>query len=109
MDLKNKSCVACHVGMVELKPEEIEGHLKGLGKSWGINDKGHLEKTFELKDFQEAMDFAIKISVVAESKGHHPNLYIAWGKCVVEIWTHKVNGLTEEDFILAAGIEGMAS
>ena len=54
------------------------------------------------KDFMQSLAFANKVGAVAEAEGHHPDLYVAWGKCKVEIWTHKINGLTESDFYLAA-------
>ena len=79
--------------------------LKALGQGWTLNGRGHLERHYTFKDFAQALAFAKKVGAVAEAEGHHPDLYLAWGKCKIEIWSHKVNGLTESDFILAAKTE----
>jgi 4a-hydroxytetrahydrobiopterin dehydratase len=67
-----------------------------------LNPDGHLERTYAFKNFGDAMAFANQVADIAEDEGHHPDLYIAWGKCKVEIWTHKIKGLTESDFYFAA-------
>ena len=69
---------------------------------WRLNPDGHLERAYAFKNFAEAMAFANKVADIAEDESHHPDLYIAWGKCKVEIWTHKISGLTESDFYFAA-------
>jgi 4a-hydroxytetrahydrobiopterin dehydratase len=79
--------------------------LKELGQGWTLNGRGHLERHYTFKDFAQALAFAKKVGAVAEAEGHHPDLYLAWGKCKIEIWSHKVKGLTESDFILAAKTE----
>jgi 4a-hydroxytetrahydrobiopterin dehydratase len=61
-----------------------------------------LERTYPFKNFAQALEFANAVGAIAEAEGHHPDLHIAWGKCKVEVWTHKINGLTESDFYLAA-------
>lgn len=73
-----------------------------MGRGWSLNAQGHLERLYTFKDFAQSLAFANKVGAVAEAEGHHPDLYVAWGKCKVEIWTHKINGLTESDFYLAA-------
>lgn len=85
--------------MEKSRAEEL---LRELDDGWGLNPDGHLERAYAFKNFAEAMAFANKTADVAEDEGHHPDLYIAWGKCKVEIWTHKISGLTESDFYLAA-------
>jgi 4a-hydroxytetrahydrobiopterin dehydratase len=85
--------------MEAAKAQEL---LAQLGRGWQLNKDGHLERLYTFKDFAQALDFVNKVSVVAEAEGHHPDLYLAWGKCKVEIWTHKISGLTESDFYLAA-------
>jgi 4a-hydroxytetrahydrobiopterin dehydratase len=102
--LINKVCIPCQGGMPALSSEQIEELLKEV-KNWQINDHGHLYKPYEFTDFMGAMNFANNIAILAEKEGHHPDLTISWGKCAVEIWTHKINGLTESDFILAAKID----
>jgi 4a-hydroxytetrahydrobiopterin dehydratase len=76
--------------------------LRELEDGWRLNTGGHLEREYRLQNFMEAMALANKLADVAEQEGHHPDLYIAWGKCKVEIWTHKIKGLTESDFYFAA-------
>jgi 4a-hydroxytetrahydrobiopterin dehydratase len=73
-----------------------------LDDGWQLNANGHLERTYPQQNFAQAMALANQVADLAEVEGHHPDLYIAWGKCKVEIWTHKINGLTESDFYFAA-------
>lgn len=103
--LLKKTCVPCQGGMPPLPREITEKLLVELGSNWTINDIGHLYKKYLFDNFMNAMVFADKIAELAEKEAHHPDLRIAWGACIVEIWTHKINGLTESDFILAAKIE----
>jgi 4a-hydroxytetrahydrobiopterin dehydratase len=74
---------------------------------WDVVDGHHLNRTFVFPDFRTALDFVNRVGAVAEQEGHHPDLYLAWGKVGVKIWTHKIDGLTESDFILAAKIESL--
>jgi 4a-hydroxytetrahydrobiopterin dehydratase len=76
--------------------------LRELGEGWALNPKGHLERTYSFANFVEAMAFANRVGEIAEEQNHHPDLHVAWGKCTVEIWTHKIKGLTESDFYFAA-------
>lgn len=109
MSVKNclisKTCTPCQGGMPPLSSLEISNLLNEIRGGWTINKRGHLYKEFCFIDFKTAMVFANKIYELAEKEGHHPDLKISWGLCGVEIWTHKINGLTESDFILAAKIE----
>lgn len=104
-NLTSKSCVPCKLTEPPLGKNAAEKLLQDLGGNWQINDKGHLYKPFKFRDFMTAMTFANKIAEIAEKEGHHPDLIITWGQCAVEIWTHKINGLSENDFILAAKLE----
>ena len=76
--------------------------LRELDDGWHLNADGHLERLYRLQNFAQAIAFANEVANIAEEEGHHPDLYIAWGKCKVEIWTHKISGLTESDFYFAA-------
>ena len=67
-----------------------------------LNDNGHLERTYTFKNFSQAMAFANRVAQVADVEDHHPDLHVTWGACTVEIWTHKISGLTESDFFFAA-------
>ena len=106
--LTNKSCTPCQGSIPPLATKEIRKLLKELGNGWTLNKDGHLCKEYQFKDFLSSMGLGNKIAVIAEKEAHHPDLKIAWGKCAVEIWTHKIEGLTESDFILAAKIEAIS-
>ena len=76
--------------------------LEKLGGGWEVIRDHHLRKEYSFKDFREALAFTLRIGEIAEREGHHPDIHLSWGKVVLEIFTHKINGLTESDFILAA-------
>ena len=107
MSLSEKKCIPCSGGTPALSAEERE-NLMGQLSGWQIEEEKKLAKSFSFKDFNEPMKLANKIWEIAESEGHHPDLFVAWGKLKVEIWTHAVGGLTESDFILAAKIDKAA-
>ncbi len=107
-DLARKECVPCKGGVPPLKGAALKNLLQGLGRDWKVIHGHHLEKEFKFKDFQEALDFTNKVGQVAEAQGHHPDIYLAWGKVKITLWTHKIDGLTESDFVLAAKIEQLA-
>lgn len=103
LDLANKECVPCKGGTPPLGKEDTSRLLKQVD-GWAV-DKGHLTKSIKFPDFVQALAFVNRIGGIAEDQGHHPDLYLAWGQVRVEIWTHKIDGLTESDFILAAKID----
>lgn len=103
--LAKKDCFPCKGGVPPLKGAELAALGAQLGNDWKIVDEHHLEKTFAFPDFQTALDFTVKVGAIAEQEGHHPDIALAWGKVGVTIWTHKINGLTESDFVLAAKVE----
>ena len=81
---------------------EIKPLIDALGNGWTVIENHHLEKGYPFPDFRTAMDFTVLLGKLAEEQGHHPDIHLAWGKVRVTIWTHKIDGLTESDFILAA-------
>ena len=81
---------------------EISNTLVKLGGGWKAVAGHHLEKQYSFEDFKQALDFTNKVGEIAESEGHHPDIYLAWGLVRLTIWTHKIDGLTESDFVLAA-------
>ena len=103
--LINKTCTPCQGGVPPLSADAVEKFLRELKNDWVLNEREHLYKEYIFKNFMGAINFANKVAEIAEKEGHHPDLKITWGKCVIEIWTHKINGLTESDFILAAKID----
>lgn len=103
--LARKTCEPCHGGMPTLRPEEIEALHGDLDAGWSVVEAHHLEKSFGFTDFARGLDFVVRVGELAEAEGHHPDLHLSWDRVVVRIWTHAVDGLTENDFILAAKIE----
>ena len=104
MELAEKTCVPCRGGVPPLPHPEIEKLLAQVPGWQAVNDH-HLAKTYLFPDFRTALDFVNRVGALAEQQGHHPDLYLAWGKVGIQIWTHKIDGLTESDFVLAAKIE----
>ena len=94
----------CRGGVPALIPEEIEP-LSAETEQWLVIDNHHIEREFSFPDFKEALTFLNQVGAIAEAQGHHPDLNLAWGKVKISIWTHKIDGLTERDFILAAKID----
>ncbi len=99
--LAERACVPCKGGVSPMKGTEIEGYLARV-EAWHVIDEHHLTKLYKFGNFAEALAFVNRVGEVAEAEGHHPDLYLAWGKVKVEIWTHKIDGLTESDFVFAA-------
>lgn len=105
MGLADNKCIPCRGGVPPLPNDRTQTLLKELGRGWSLNGQGHLERLYTFKDFAQALAFVNKVGAVAETEGHHPDLYLSWGKVKIEIWTHKINGLAESDFYLAAKAE----
>jgi len=104
-DLLSKKCIPCSVGAPTLDEEEIKELLPSLKEGWEVIDNEYIVKTYKFKDFKEGLDFVNRIGQLAEDEGHHPDIYLSWGKVVIKLWTHKIQGLHENDFILAAKID----
>ena len=102
MSLADEKCVPCRGGIPPMEESRAKELLRELDDGWHLNSNGHLERKYVFPDFAQAMALANNLADLAEDEGHHPDLYIAWGKCKVEIWTHKISGLTESDFYFAA-------
>jgi 4a-hydroxytetrahydrobiopterin dehydratase len=103
MPLADKTCVPCRGNVPPLKGDALNA-LKEQLPDWEVVDEHHLHKLFKFPDFQKALDFVNHAGAIAEEQGHHPDILLAWGKAEVTIFTHKINGLTESDFVLAAKI-----
>lgn len=100
--LSEKKCIPCQGGMAPLEGEVITELHALLGDSWQVVEKHHLEKVWHFTNFQEALEFTNLVGILAEQEGHHPDIYLAWGKVKLIIWTHKIDGLSISDFIFAA-------
>lgn len=103
--LADEKCIPCKGGVPPMKGPELNGMVAELGGGWRVAEGHHLEKEFRFPDFAQALSFTNAVGAIAEREGHHPDIYLAWGKVRLEIWTHKVNGLTRGDFVLAAKID----
>lgn len=101
-ELFKKNCVPCRGGIPPLKGDELKKLLDLLGGGWKIVDEHHLEKSYSFNDFVSALDFTNKVGKLAEEEGHHPDIFLSYGMVKIKLWTHKINGLSESDFILAA-------
>ena len=100
--LAKKQCVPCRGGVPPIKGAELQSLQKQLPTDWIVVDEHHLEREYRFDDFRKALDFTIKVGEMAEEQDHHPDIYLTWGKVKVTIWTHKIDGLTESDFVYAA-------
>ena len=107
MDLIKKHCVPCGSGVRPFAKKKIEKYLNNVG-AWELK-KGHLWRTFTFVEFLPAMDFVNKVAKLAEQEGHHPDFHIHYNIIELEVWTHAINGLSENDFILAAKINKLFS
>jgi 4a-hydroxytetrahydrobiopterin dehydratase len=94
-------------GVPPLSGGEIEKLVDELGGGWVVVGNHHLEKEYAFDDFRQALDFTNRIGELAEREGHHPDVYLAWGKVKLTLWTHKIDGLTESDFVFAAKAEDL--
>ena len=104
-ELAEKECIPCKGGILPLKGQALAELLEELGDNWAVINEHHLEKEFTFKNFREALAFTNKVGELAEAQSHHPDIYLSWGKVKITIWTHKIDGLTESDFIMAAKID----
>ena len=100
--LAEKECEACKSATEAMKGAELNRLAGELGGGWRVINEHHLEKDYKFQNFREALDFTNKVGELAEAQGHHPDIYLAWGKVKLTYWTHKVDGLTESDFVMAA-------
>jgi 4a-hydroxytetrahydrobiopterin dehydratase len=103
--LAKKQCVPCKGGVPPLANSELKALLAELGDGWRLVGDHHIEKEYKFADFREALRFTNKTGALAEEQGHHPDVHLSWGKVKLLIWTHKIDGLTESDFILAAKVD----
>lgn len=102
--LASKTCVPCKGNVPPLKGQELADLHKEVPE-WKVIDSHHITRTFTFPDFRQALAFVNKVGELAEQQGHHPDILLSWGKAEVTTWTHKINGLTESDFVLAAKID----
>jgi 4a-hydroxytetrahydrobiopterin dehydratase len=104
-DLASKECVPCRGGVPPLEGDDLAKLSRELGEQWEVVEAHHLRREFTFPDFRQALEFTNRVGELAEKEGHHPDIHLSWGRVAIEIWTHKIDGLTESDFILAAKID----
>jgi 4a-hydroxytetrahydrobiopterin dehydratase len=103
--LAEKKCTPCQGGVEPLHGEELRQRAEQLGPGWQIVEGKRLEKSFKFEDFRQALNFVNRVGEVAEEENHHPDVYLAYGQAKITLWTHKIGGLHDNDFILAAKID----
>lgn len=103
--LSEKDCIPCKGGIPPVKGLELERLAQELGGDWQLIEEHHLQKLFKFKDFVSALEFTNRVGELAEAQNHHPDIHLTWGKVEVTIWTHKIDGLTESDFVFAAKVD----
>jgi 4a-hydroxytetrahydrobiopterin dehydratase len=107
-ELARKHCTPCHGGVPPLSGADLAAFQDGL-PFWKVVEEHHLAKSCLFPDFKGALDFVNRVGVLAEQEGHHPDLCLSWGKVDITIYTHKIRGLSENDFILAAKIDEIST
>jgi 4a-hydroxytetrahydrobiopterin dehydratase len=104
--LIDKKCKPCEGGVAPLTESQARGFMKQLKADWELLEGGkEIRKGYRFKNFKETMEFVNLVAAVAEGEGHHPDMEVSWGKCVIRLSTHAIKGLSENDFILAAKID----
>jgi 4a-hydroxytetrahydrobiopterin dehydratase len=105
--LAAKTCVPCRGGVPPLKGQDLAALHKQVPQ-WQVVDDHHISRQFKFPDFKQAIAFVNRVGELAEEQGHHPDILLAWGKAEITLWTHKIDGLTESDFIMAAKVDQVA-
>jgi 4a-hydroxytetrahydrobiopterin dehydratase len=100
--LADRACVPCRGDVSPLKGDLLRQYQDQLDNDWKVIDDQRLEKDYRFKNFRQALDFTVRVGELAERVGHHPDIFLAWGQVKLTIWTHKIHGLSESDFIFAA-------
>jgi 4a-hydroxytetrahydrobiopterin dehydratase len=103
-DLASQTCVPCRGGVPPMKGVELQ-RIHQLVPQWKVVEDRQITRLFTFPDFKQALDFVNRVGEIAESQGHHPDILLAWGKVEITLWTHKIDGLTHSDFIMAAKID----
>lgn len=102
MSLPDKKCVPCRIDTPRLRGEMLLEMRERLEEGWQIVNEHHLEKVYRFKNFMEGLSFVNKVGALAEEEGHHPDIFLSYGRVKLEIFSHKIDGLSENDFVLAA-------
>lgn len=103
-ELASKTCEACRSDTPPMQRDEIS-QLSPQLPEWEVVADHHLRRGFRFKNFREALDFVNSVGELAEEQGHHPEIHFGWGHVELEVWTHKIDGLTQSDFVFAAKVD----
>lgn len=104
-ELLEMKCIPCSIETDPLDRSAIEGYMENLDKAWNVIENKSIEKIYKFKDFKEALDFTNRVGDLAEEEGHHPVIVLSYGRVKIKLYTHKIDGLHENDFIMAAKID----
>lgn len=107
-ELARKTCTPCRGGVPPLRGEALASLAREV-QGWTLADEHDISKAFKFPDFREALEFVNRVGALAEEQGHHPDIFLAWGRVEVKLWTHAAKGLTENDFIMAAKIDELGA
>ncbi|MEX0685478.1 MAG: 4a-hydroxytetrahydrobiopterin dehydratase [Balneolales bacterium] len=105
LNLKERKCSACSGDTPSLQGEELQRYYNRISKHWNLVDGHHLERTYVFKNFRQALDFTNKVGELSEEEGHHPDIYLTWGKVKLTVYTHAIDALSENDFIWATKVD----
>lgn len=105
--LADRKCTPCSGGVEPLKGPALHKLFEQLGNDWQLVEEHHIEREYRFKNFQQALDFVNSVGRMAEELGHHPDVYLTWGKVRLQLWTHKIKGLHDNDFIFAAKADNL--
>jgi 4a-hydroxytetrahydrobiopterin dehydratase len=103
-ELASQTCVPCRGGVPPMKGSELQQILQQVPQ-WKTVNEHHITRAFTFPDFKKALAFVNRVGEMAEQQGHHPDILLTWGKAEITLWTHKIDGLTRSDFIMAARID----
>ena len=104
-DLAQKQCTACKSDTPPLKGNDLAGFVQQINSGWQVVNEHHLEREFKFPNFRLALEFTNRVGALAEAQNHHPDIYLAWGKVNLTLWTHSIDGLSESDFVFAAKVD----
>lgn len=105
MNLSEKKCVSCEIGTPPLNPKEYEPLLKQLKLDWEVVEEKKIKHEFKFESYLDGLEFAQKVGILAEKEDHHPNIHIYYKRVVIDLTTHNIGGLSENDMVMAAKIE----
>jgi 4a-hydroxytetrahydrobiopterin dehydratase len=107
MDLTSKKCIPCEGGIPPLNQEEIDVLRESIRDDWTVTENKRLRKEYFFVNYQHTMDFVNKVAALAEEEGHHPVMHVYYARVEIELWTHAIDGLSENDFIMAAKTDNL--